>query len=95
VCDNLVEETGLCAQYCLETENIFCREDLDSIIQANRSDLSYLSCSTCDGPNSVFVPAVKSWILLKIKPLYRFHRKAGQQLSHPKKKKKKDATTAS
>lgn len=22
-CDNLVEETGLCAQHCLETKNIF------------------------------------------------------------------------
>lgn len=29
VCDNLVEETGLCVQHCLETENIFYREDLD------------------------------------------------------------------
>lgn len=33
VCDNLVEETGLCAQHCLETENIFYWEDLDWIIQ--------------------------------------------------------------
>lgn len=40
VCDNLVEETGLCAQHCLETENIFYREDLDWIIQVKWSDLS-------------------------------------------------------
>lgn len=40
VCDNLVEETGLCVQHCLETENIFYREDLDWIIQVKRSDLS-------------------------------------------------------
>lgn len=40
VCDNLVEETGLCAQHCLETENIFYWEDLDWIIQVKWSDLS-------------------------------------------------------
>ena len=40
VCDNLVEETGLCAQHCLETENIFYCEDLDWIIQVKWSDLS-------------------------------------------------------
>lgn len=40
VCDNLVEETGLCAQHCLETENIFYSEDLVWIIQVKWSDLS-------------------------------------------------------
>lgn len=53
VCDNLVEKTGLRAQHCLETENIFYREDLVGIIQVNWCDLCYLSCSACDdGPNS-------------------------------------------
>lgn len=33
MCDNLVEETVLCAQHGLETENIFYWEDLDWIIQ--------------------------------------------------------------
>lgn len=33
LCDNLVQETGLCAQQCLETENIFKCADLDWIIQ--------------------------------------------------------------
>lgn len=32
-CDNLVEETGLCTQDCLETKYIFYSRDLDWIIQ--------------------------------------------------------------
>lgn len=48
VCDNLVEETGLCGRPCQETENIFYWRDLGWIIQVKWSDLGWLSRSTCD-----------------------------------------------